>query len=139
MECESIDMLHISSHHIYVYKHAYIFIYARHCSKLCNAFVLRFVHGYHHQRCGRVIVKCVLHSAVVMGAGVEFPTGHQGGLGVPYPPAPNPLDSRLAQSPHGAGRLGVATSGRPSPMSFSQAYLRVTQAHQILMYRASLQ
>ncbi len=28
----------------------------------------------------------------------------------------------------GAGRLGGATSGRPSPISLSQGYLRVTQA-----------
>ncbi len=78
------------------------------------------------QRCGRFIITCFLHSAVVMGAGVQFPTGHQGGLGVPYPPAPNPLDSRLAQSPHG-GRTPGKGNFR-TPFSY-QPQSRLSQSH----------
>ncbi len=62
-----------------------------------------------------------------MGAGVQaFATGQQGGVGVPYPPGLNPLDSRLAQSPHG-GR----TPGRGNfrtPFSY-QPQTRLPQIH----------
>ena len=59
------------------------------------------------QRLVVFVITCCLYSAVVMGAGVQaFPTGQQGGVGVPYPPGLNPLDSRLAQSPHGGRTPG---------------------------------
>jgi len=83
--------------------------------------------GTKMQRFGVFVITCYLYSAVVMGAGVQaFPTGQQGGLGVAYPPGLNPLDSRLAQSPHG-GR----TPGRGNfrtPFSY-QPQSRLSQSH----------
>ena len=83
--------------------------------------------GLSMQRLGVFVITCCLHSAIVMGAGVQaFPTGQQGGVGVPYPPGLNPLDSRLAQSPYG-GR----TPGRGNfrtPFSY-QPQSRLSQIH----------
>ncbi|KAL0043680.1 hypothetical protein WJX82_005276 [Trebouxia sp. C0006] len=62
----------------------------------------------------------------MIGAGVQFPTGHQGGLGIPYPPAPNPLDSRLAQSPHG-GR--APARGNFRTLFPYQPQSRLSQSH----------
>ncbi|DBA74130.1 TPA: hypothetical protein ACH3X1_010935 [Trebouxia sp. C0004] len=63
----------------------------------------------------------------MMGPGVRaFPTRQQGGVGAPYPLGLNPLDSRLAQSPHG-GR----TPGRGNfrtPFSY-QPQSRLSQIH----------
>ena len=80
------------------------------------------------QQIAAFIDTCCLYSAIVMGAGVQaFATGQQGGVGVPYPLGLNPLDSRLAQSPHG-GR----TPGRGNfrtPFSYQpQSRLSQTQS-----------
>ncbi|KAA6418359.1 MAG: hypothetical protein FRX49_11724 [Trebouxia sp. A1-2] len=59
----------------------------------------------------------------MMGADVQaFPTGQQGGLGAPYPPGLNLVDSRLAQSPHGGrtpGRGNFRTPFSHQPQSRS--------------------
>ena len=57
---------------------------------------------------------------------MQFPTGQQGGLGVSLPLGPNPLDSRLAHSPHGGRTPGRGNSR--TPFSY-QPQSGVSQSH----------